>query len=172
MIALTTIFFIKILKIFFFPANSSHKYRPISNVLENTSTGVLRDILIKCKNFMTKLFFFSQPDKDYTDIYNFITKLIYHSNSERVIRDRFKFLIQEVNAKFLHNNIHRSVSQTISQDLAQTGQQDNQAKKQIRKSYLIPIDLQEDLIQCECDGFMQVKSGFAVVTQDRFKINT
>ncbi len=142
----------------------------MSNVIKNTSTGVLRDILIKCKNFMTRLFFFSNPDNDYTNIYNFITKLIEHSNYQQVIRERFKNLLQSVNAKFQHKNIHKKLDHTISQEFEQSDQVEDNV--QVRKSYLIPSDLQQDLVDNECDGFMQVKTGFVMVTPDKFKINT
>lgn len=123
---------------------------------------------------MTKLFFFSNPDKDYTDIYNFITKLIYHSNYQRVIQERFKNLVQTVNAKFSQNSsVHQRLGQTISQELEQSDQaSERHSSVQVRKSYLVPSDLQQDLIDNGCDGFMQVKSGFAVITPDKFRINT
>lgn len=124
---------------------------------------------------MTKLFFFSNPDKDYTDIYTFITKLIYYSNYQRVIQERFKNLVHSVNAKYSQNrSVHQRLGQTVSQELEQSDQagESNNNNVQVRKSYLLPSDLQQDLIDNECDGFMQVKSGFAMVTPDKFRINT
>jgi len=122
---------------------------------------------------MTKLFFFSNPAKNYSEISNFITKLLYHSNIKRVVHERFKSLIQDVTADVSHSQrIHAGVQHTISQDLSM--QRDNSAglEKQTRKSYMTATDLYEDLVESECQDMFTIKSGFAFITPDKFKINT
>lgn len=117
---------------------------------------------------MTKLFFFTDPAKDFNEIYEFISKLIYHSNYQRVITERFKHLVQDVNASFTHKTLHSTISRSISQD-NELEEKNNSLK---RKSYLIPAELQQDLVEHECDEYMQVKSGYAVVVPEKFVINT
>lgn len=119
---------------------------------------------------MTRLFFFSNPAKNYSEIYNFITKLVYHSNSKRVVNERFMHLIQDVNAEITNKKVHLKLNHTISQELEL--QENKNLEKQKRKSYLVPGDLYQDLLECECEEVFSIKSGFAIVTPEKFKINT
>lgn len=120
---------------------------------------------------MAKLFFFTEPAKDVNEIYEFISKLLYHSNHQRVISERFKHLVQDVNASFTHKTLHSTISRSISQDneLEEANKSFGSLK---RKSYLIRAELQQDLVEHECDSYMQVKSGYAVVVPEKFVINT
>lgn len=85
---------------------------------------------------MTKLLIFPNPNKNYERINKFIKNLITSSNNQ-VKNERFKHLILSV----------------VSNTAAETSKNSN------RKSYLSPNDLHQDLIDCECDNYMQVKSG-------------
>ncbi len=122
---------------------------------------------------MTKLFFFSNPAKNYSEIYNFITKLLYHSNNKRVVHDRFMSLIQEVTANISHlQRTHSGIDRNISQEHNMQTNNSPDLEKQIRKSYMTATDLYQDLVECQCQDVFSIKSGFAIVKPDKFKINT
>jgi hypothetical protein len=114
---------------------------------------------------MTKSFLFTNPTKCYNEIFNFVTKLLYHANARRIIDDRFKCLIKEVNAELIASTDEKNkYYQQNDHNIQDT------IKKIKRKSYLVQSDLHQDLVDCQCDGYLQVKSG--VVMPDKFKINT
>jgi hypothetical protein len=106
---------------------------------------------------MTKCFVLSESSSEET--LKFIHSLIYYSNNQRVVDNRFRQLIQ-----------------SNSQEESDTGTTDSRddlvdEEQKQRRSYLLPSDLFEDLIECQCDGYMNVKSGFANISES-FTINT
>jgi hypothetical protein len=100
---------------------------------------------------MSKLFIF--PNKDATkDVYDF-TKELYErlTNIQDVINKRFESLIREVCLNISEGQVSDSNVES-------------------RKSYLIQNDFEQDLIECQCDKYFDVKSGN--VTPNKFIINT
>ncbi len=101
---------------------------------------------------MTKLFLFDNPAKNHNEIYKFVSHLMDYSISQYVRDNRFNCLIKEVNLNFT-----KTKNESCFQE--ETG----------RRSYFTMNDLHQDLIECECDEYMQVKSGNV---KGRFEIKT
>ena len=101
---------------------------------------------------MTKLFLFNNPSKNHNEIYKFVSHLMDYSISQQVRDNRFNCLIKEVNLNFVKPKL-----ETHGQEEAG------------RRSYFTMNDLHQDLIECECDEYMQVKSGSV---KGRFEIKT
>jgi hypothetical protein len=106
---------------------------------------------------LTKCFIFNDPTKNTESISRLVTSLLYYSNYQTVIHTRF------------HNLIHKLNS---NKELLSTT--NNQMKSNKRSSYLIPNDLQQDLIESKCDEFIHVKPGFLDlnINSRNFLINT
>jgi hypothetical protein len=101
---------------------------------------------------MTKLIKFRNRTKNYEKIFNFLKTLINSSNNLRVKHDRFKELILSV------------VTNKSSNEEASTS-------TSLRKSYLITNHLQQDLKECECDNYIQIKNGTVDISK-KFAIKT
>lgn len=115
--------------------------------------------IIVCQNFMKKRFFFNNSTiVNSENTIDFARLLQFYSHHHSIIHNRFHYLIQRLNATPKSNETPDS--------------QHKEDNNQKRKSYLVPNHLQEDLIECKCDSYMQVKSGYAEVIPDKFKIET
>ena len=128
---------------------------------------------------MKKRFILENPINSTADnIHRFASSLLFYSNYQAIIHNRFQCLIQMLNLNkdnprnALQGQATSSVSSTSSNETAISLPQ-AYSNGMRRKSYQMPNDLQDDLIECRCDSFMQVKSGRAeVILQNKFKIDT
>ena len=95
---------------------------------------------------------FHEPYKNSESISRLITSLIYYSNYQTVIHTRF------------HNLIHKL---SANKELVENDQPD-------RRSYLVPNDLQKELIDCKCEDFIHIKPGYLdlMINSRNFLINT
>ena len=105
---------------------------------------------------MTKCFTFNDPSKNTESISRLVTSLLYYSNYQTVIHTRFHNLIHKLNS-------NKELLSTI-----------NNQTKSMRSSYLMPNDLQQDLIESKCDEFIHVKPGYLDlnINSRNFLINT
>lgn len=110
---------------------------------------------------MTKQFTFNEYLSNTNAVSKFCSTLLLCANSQVVMHNRFQHLINKLNfskIKNIKNHHHYSNSDDIA----------------VRKSYLISSDLQSDLIESNCELFMQVKNDFTEVfttSQCRFLID-
>lgn len=154
---------------------SSEKYKKLKHVCE-TSNSTIRDLLIRCKvktilfhdkiknfknkifvsfkNFMTKRFVLKEHD--YENVLTMVRYLYSYTSTQRVIPNRFSYMI---------NKLNTNKNQTNTTEIFK-----NIDSKRI--SYMIPSDLQQDLIECKCDSYMQVNSGYAEIGSNKFIIHT
>ena len=98
---------------------------------------------------MTKLIKFKNRTKNYEKIYNFLKNIVNLSNNQRIKNERFMQLIMSV------------VSNTNN----------HESRTTLRKSYLISNHLQQDLKECDCENYIQIKHG-KVIISPRFLIKT
>ena len=122
---------------------------------------------------MTKLFTFINPSTNHQILYKFFTKLIFFSNSQRIHSDRFKSLIQRVNEK--NESSHKPDQSSLKSSSKSTSLTNlanlKKSHKNARKLYVVSDDLQQDLVECECDGYMKITNGSASLLPN-FRINT
>ena len=109
---------------------------------------------------MVKYFTFDDPIKDEVNILRFSQYLTLNSNYQTIINTRFHNLIHEFN--LANTKYHED----------QNGNSNTLSANEIRKSYQIPTELQQDLIESKCDSYICVKSGYAEVIPNKFIIDT
>jgi hypothetical protein len=113
--------------------------------------------------------------------------LLFSSNHQSIINSRFSLLIQSINSNrgtALASTSSSSTTQPSTAKVSPSNSESNVTEmlsstdkelskhQQKLKSYLMPNDLHDDLVECKCDSYMQVKSGSAEVIPDKFKIET
>ncbi|CAF0789872.1 unnamed protein product [Brachionus calyciflorus] len=127
-------------------SSSSEKYKKLATILESKSDLNIRDLIVKCKNFMTKCFILNE--KKYDLLY-----AIAGYNSLAVIQNRFKNIITSLNEK-------KSQTSTESERFSTS-----------RISYFDPSDLQQELIDSNIIDYMQVKNGSTIKFDTKFWIH-
>ena len=115
-------------------------------------------LTLQTKNFMVKSFIFDDPVLNEEKILRFSHSLVSSSNYQSVIHTRFHNLIHDFDIN--------------SSNLNEESNTNNTQIEQMRKSYLVPIDLQQDLIESKCDNHICVKTGYAEVIPNKFIIDT
>ena len=113
---------------------------------------------------MTKQFSFDYL-RNSEAVYKFCHTLMHYANSQAVIHSRFQLLINKLTAS---NQNGANISSKKSGDV----ETNFDIKVLVRKSYLVPGDLQADLVESNCELFMQVKNGFFEAIPSRFLIDT
>ena len=106
---------------------------------------------------MTKLLTFSNPSKNHEKVYSFIKNLVIFSNNQRVKSERFNQLIQTVVSN--SNNDNNNKEEESNKNEKSFLNTIKEMKDTQRKSYMLPSDIQQDLVECNCDKFMQIKTG-------------
>jgi hypothetical protein len=147
-------------------SSDKKKYRKLKSYIDNNNSPAIKDILIKCKNFMIKCFTFDDHVKDEENISKFCEHLALNSNYQSIIHSRFFNLIHEFNVTM----DHATTAKYEADDDDYDDNKNNQ--KQMRKSYLVPSDLMDDIIDSNCDAYICVKSGYAEVIPNKFIIDT
>ena len=105
---------------------------------------------------MVKCFIFDDPVQNEEIILKFIQYFIAYSNYQSIIHTRFQNLIHEFDST-------KSLGDPNLND---------QSTDKMRKSYQLPTDLQQDLIDAKCDKYICVKSGHAEVIPNKFIVDT
>jgi hypothetical protein len=127
------------------------------------------------KNFMKRRFIFENQMTSNTDtILKFAHLLLFYSNHQSIIHSRFHHLIQKLNLNNKDTGEQKSNNTGSSSSVSSSQSAGGDEVKELlkRKSYLMPNDLQDDLVECKCDSYMQVKSGYAEVIPNKFIIDT
>jgi hypothetical protein len=139
-----------------------------------------------------RFLFDNQTTSNSSSVIDFLRLLLFYSNPQSIIHNRFHYLIQRLNKKedrLMVSNSSHSIqksteniseaslsSSNSSTSTATTSSPRNEPPKLLReekrKSYLISSDLYEDLVECQCNTYMQVKSGYAEVIPNKFIIDT
>ncbi len=115
-----------------------------------------------------RFIFETQPTSNPEKVVDFARLLYNNSNHQAIIHNRFRHLIQKLNSN--NQDAASGKDRPVSGNLSNDG--DDSKRDTKRKSYLMPNDLQDDLVECKCDSYMQVKSGYAEVIPNRFIIDT
>ena len=95
---------------------------------------------------------FNEPLRHADNILRFITTLIYYSNYHTVIHCRFFNLIHKLNVN-KEQLTADAAKRSAAKRTTESGGGD------ARRSYMVPADLQLDLVECQCNAFVHVKPG-------------
>jgi hypothetical protein len=117
---------------------------------------------------MVKSFIFDDPIINEEKILRFSQNLVLYSNYQSIIHTRFHNLIHDFDLNSSKLNKDETISYTDNLNI----NNESHSFEYARKSYQIPTDLQQDLIDSKCDNHICVKSGYAEVIPNKFIIDT
>lgn len=118
---------------------------------------------------MSKSFTFS--DKSPENTYKLLHILASSTNYQAVILNRFRYLIKRVSQNPLGIS-EQTTPTNSSTPITASGSVYTDDQHLKRKSYLTEDDLYEDLVECECDKYMEVKEGYVELIPNKFSIDT
>ena len=123
---------------------------------------------------MVKSFIFDDPIINEEKILRFSHHLVSCSNYQSIIHTRFQNLIHEFDLHSSKLNKEETARTNNTNFIDNDTNNNNSANPfdNTRKSYQVPTDLQQDLIDSKCDDHICVKSGYAEVIPGKFIIDT
>lgn len=154
----------------------------MKSVLDSTNP-IIKDMQIRCKNFVTKQFTFNEYLRNSEAITKFVTHLLHYSNSQLIIHSRFHQLLGKINAvSSTYHQFGRGATASSTDISSSSSISAVDKKKELlglmdmgehakRRFYLLPSDYDAELVECGCELFMNVRPGFIEVVPSRFLID-